>query len=132
MSLESIVDEPVSGLRSVEENSLRRQSMRLPVQADPSAVLERIKTNKRLSCSASRPMSNPPRVRILARWNDAEFFPRRRSEKTVGRGQVLLWTTTADKKLGAIGPRSRAYVLAMRRGRQSRSLARQVSAHTKF
>lgn len=106
LKLESPVDEVITGLM-LEENSpspvdaLRQLS---------SAVLERIKINKRYQLrSADEPSDD---VRVLARWNDAAASPAL-CEKRVGQGQVLLWTITADKGWSD-WPTEPSYVLAMR------------------
>jgi hypothetical protein len=50
-------------------------------------------------------------VRVLARWNDAENHPAL-IEKKLGRGHVLLWTTSADLEWSATWAQDPANVLA--------------------
>ena len=100
------VDEPVAGL-SLEENS--PSAVDALRQLSP-AVLERIKVNKRYQLRLAA--DEDAAVRILARWNDSASSPAL-IEKTVGRGRVLLWTTTADKSWSD-WPTEPSYVLAMR------------------
>lgn len=50
--------------------------------------------------------------RIVARWNDADRRPAL-LEKRVGRGKVLLWTTTADQAWGGDWMREQTTVLAI-------------------
>ena len=104
--LDAPSDEPVAGLL-LEENSpspvdaLRQLS---------SAVLERIKVNKRYQVRLAA--DEDPAVRVLARWNDPASSPAL-IERSVGRGRVLLWTVTADKSWSD-WPTEPSYVLAMR------------------
>jgi len=99
-------DEPVAGLLLEENSPSAVDALR---QLSP-AVLERIKVNKRYQLRIAA--DEDAAVRILARWNDAASSPAL-IEKTVGRGRVLLWTTTADKSWSD-WPTEPSYVLAMR------------------
>jgi hypothetical protein len=74
--------------------------------------------------------SEPGKVRVLARWNDAPQSPAV-IERIVGDGRVLLWTTTADRA-GTDWPIEPSFVLAIReavRGTaRATSLANTVTA----
>lgn len=74
------------------------------------AVLERIKVRRFLQVRLSE--KEHPDVRILARWNNADSSPAA-IEKQFGRGQVVLWTVTADKQW-TDWPTEPSYVLGMR------------------
>ncbi|HET6881014.1 MAG TPA: BatA domain-containing protein, partial [Pirellulales bacterium] len=74
------------------------------------AVLERIKVRRFLQVRLDE--QQHPEVRVLARWNNAESSPAV-LEKQYGRGQVLLWTVTADKAWSD-WPTEPSYVLGMR------------------
>ena len=73
------------------------------------AVLSRVKIRKFLRLGLPAEAKG---VRVLARWNDPAGSPAA-VEKAVGRGQVLLWTVTADKGWSD-WPSDPTYVLAMR------------------
>lgn len=75
-----------------------------------SAVLERIKVRRFLQVRLAE--AEHPDVRILARCNNAESSPAA-IEKQFGRGQVVLWTVTADKQWSD-WPTEPSYVLGMR------------------
>src|SRR5262245_10191977 len=109
--LESIVDQPASGLALESNSPSALDALR---QLKPSA-LEQIKTNKYYQVRL--PGESTPSVRVLARWNDAEGSPAV-IEKVVGRGRVLLWTTTANKGW-TDWPTQMTYVLAMREAGQA-------------
>jgi hypothetical protein len=74
------------------------------------AVLERIKVRRYMRVRLAE--KEHPEVRVLARWNNAESSPAV-LEKPFGRGQVLLWTITADKAWSD-WPTEPSYVLGMR------------------
>ena len=74
------------------------------------AVLERIKVRRFLQIKLAE--KEHPDVRLLARWNNAESSPAA-LEKKFGRGQVVLWTITADKQWSD-WPTEPSYVLGMR------------------
>ena len=59
----------------------------------------------------------PEGVRVLARWNNAQAAPAA-IEKTVGRGHVILWTTTADTAWSD-WPSQPLYVMAVRQSAQA-------------
>jgi len=109
--LESIVDQPASGLALESNSPSALDALR---QLKPSA-LEQIKTNKYYQVRL--PGDSTPSVRVLARWNDAEGSPAV-IEKVIGRGRVLLWTTTANKGW-TDWPTQMTYVLAMREAGQA-------------
>jgi hypothetical protein len=88
-----------------------------------AAVLEQIKTIKYYLLRL--PADNTPGVRVLARWNDADSSPAV-VEKIVGRGRVLLWTTTANKAW-TDWPTQPSYVLSMREC--AKAIVRPTGAH---
>lgn len=106
MKLESPVDETITGLMLEDNSPSAVDAMR---QLN-SAVLERIKINKRYQLRSPDELGEE--IRVLARWNDAAASPAL-SEKRIGRGRVLLWTITADKSWSD-WPTEPSYVLAMR------------------
>jgi hypothetical protein len=117
--LESISDQPVEGL-VLEKNSPSPLDALRQLSA---GVLERIKTNKYFQVRASEDAASG--IRVLARWNDAEASPAV-VERLVGRGRVLLWTTTANKAWSD-WPTQPSYVLAMRES--AKALVRSEGAH---
>jgi hypothetical protein len=117
--LESISDQPVSGVLLESNSPSPLDAMR---QLNAS-VLERIKTEKYYQLRM--PEENTPGVRVLARWNDASSSPAV-VEKVVGRGRVLLWTTTANKSWTE-WPTQPSYVLAMREC--AKNIVRPAGAH---
>ncbi len=74
----------------------------------PSA-LERVTARQIMAVDEG---SEPGKVRVLARWNDAPQSPAV-IERVVGDGRVLLWTTTADRA-GNDWPVEPSFVLAIR------------------
>ncbi len=74
----------------------------------PSA-LERVTARQIMAVDEG---SEPGKVRVLARWNDAPQLPAV-IERIVGDGRVLLWTTTADRA-GNDWPVEPSFVLAIR------------------
>lgn len=74
----------------------------------PSA-LERVTARQIMAVDEG---SEPGKVRVLARWNDAARSPAV-IERVVGDGRVLLWTTTADRA-GNDWPVEPSFVLAVR------------------
>jgi len=104
--LESIRDDRLTGLivEPVANSPLAVLGELAP------AVLERIQVNKFLALTL--PAQETPHVRVLARWNNAESSPAA-VQKAFGRGEVLLWTVTADKGWSE-WPTEPSYVLAMR------------------
>ncbi|HTQ40349.1 MAG TPA: BatA domain-containing protein [Pirellulales bacterium] len=117
--LESIVEQPVTGL-VLESNSPSPLDALRQLKA---SVLEQVKTNKYYQLRL--PGEAVPGVRVLARWNDADSSPAV-VEKVVGRGRVLLWTTTANKSW-TDWPTQPSYVLAMREG--GKAVVRPTGAH---
>jgi hypothetical protein len=117
--LESISDQAVEGL-VLEKNSPSPLDALRQLSA---AVLERVKTNKYFLVRASEDPASG--VRILARWNDSEASPAV-VERTVGRGRVVLWTTTANKAWGD-WPTQPSYVLTMRES--AKAIVRSEGAH---
>lgn len=109
-ALESIRDEKLTGLivEPVANSPLRVLGELAP------AVLERIQVNKYLALAL--PPEEAADVRVLARWNNAEASPAA-VQKTFGRGEVLLWTMTADKGWSE-WPTEPSFVLAMREAAQ--------------
>lgn len=105
-ALESTADEEFSGL--VLESGAAGALDALK-QLSP-AVLERIKVRRYAQVRLAE--KEHPDVRVLARWNNAESSPAA-VEKRFGRGQVLLWTISADKSWSD-WPIEPSYVLAMR------------------
>jgi hypothetical protein len=121
--LESVSDQPVEGLVLEKNSPSALDALR---QINP-AVLERIKTNKYYQVRVSDDPASG--VRVLARWNDAESSPAV-VEKLIGRGRVLLWTTSANKAW-TDWPTQPSYVLAMRESGKAivgREAARDVTA----
>lgn len=123
--LESISDQPVEGLVLEKNSPSALDAMR---QLNP-AVLERIKTNKyyqvRSLDTGKQGDQSAVGVRVLARWNDAQSSPAV-IERIVGRGRVLLWTTTANKAWGD-WPTQPSYVLAMRES--GKAIVRSEGSH---
>lgn len=107
--LERIDDEGAGGLL-LEENS--PQSLDALRQLSP-AVLARIRTKKFYHVQV--PADAAGDIRVLARWNDSASSIAS-VEKVVGRGRVLLWTTSANKAWTdwPVGPAAPTYVLGMR------------------
>lgn len=104
--LDRVQTEPVMGLvlEPIERSALRVMQRLMP------AALARIGARQFLSVRL--PEHGEADVRVLARWNDPQDSPAV-IEKSLGRGRVLLWTSTADKAWTdwPIGP---TYLLAMR------------------
>ena len=109
-ALESIRDDKLTGL-IVEP--LANSPLRVLGELAP-AVLERIQVNKFLALTL--PPEDAGNVRVLARWNNADASPAA-VQKTFGRGEVLLWTVTADKGWSE-WPTEPSFVLAMREAAQ--------------
>ena len=78
------------------------------LELKPSA-LERVTVRQIMAVDEG---SEPGKVRVLARWNDAARSPAV-IERVVGDGRVLLWTTTADRA-GNDWPIEPSFVLAVR------------------
>ncbi len=74
------------------------------------AALQRIKIRK--SYEVRLPGGEAEGVRVLARWNNAASSPAV-VQKVYGKGQVLLWTTAADRSWSD-WPTEASYVLAVR------------------
>ncbi len=104
-AIESVEDQELSGLVLDGEPT---GPLAVLAQLNP-AVLSRVKVRKFLRLGLPAESKG---VRVLARWNDPAGSPAA-VEKAVGRGQVLLWTVTADKGWSD-WPSDPTYVLAMR------------------
>jgi len=104
-AIESVEDAELSGLVLDGEPT---GPLAVLAQLNP-AVLSRVKVRKFLRLGLP---ADAKGVRVLARWNDPAGSPAA-VEKAVGRGQVLLWTVTADKGWSD-WPSDPTYVLAMR------------------
>ena len=104
-TLEAAVDEEISGLLFEPGAPGPLDAL---AQLNP-AVLARIKLRRFYQVQLAE---DAPGVRVLARWNSAAAVPAV-LERSVGAGQVLLWTTTADKNWSD-WPTEPSYVLAMR------------------
>ena len=74
-----------------------------------AAALERVTVRKIMEVDDA---ASDPKVRVLARWNNAPRSPAL-VERVVGDGKVLLWTTTADRA-GGDWPIEPSFVLAVR------------------
>jgi hypothetical protein len=104
--IDRILDGPVKGLvvEPFGDSPLSAMAKIAP------AALSRISTKRLLDIdTAGKPVEG---VRVLARWNDAEGHPAI-IEKRLGKGRVLLWTTTADREW-TDWPVDPTYVLAVR------------------
>jgi hypothetical protein len=104
-SLKAQVDAEVRGL-FVEP--VRPSPIEALLELKPSA-LERVTARQVMAVDEG---SEPEKVRVLARWNDAARSPAV-IERVVGNGRVLLWTTTADRA-GNDWPVEPSFVLAIR------------------
>jgi hypothetical protein len=107
-ALERVDDEGATGLL-LEDNA--PSSLDALRQLSP-AVLSRIRTKKFFHVALPADAKD---VRVLARWNNSASSPAA-VEKVVGRGRVVLWTTTANKAWTdwPVGPAAPSFVLAMR------------------
>ncbi len=104
--LDHVVDGPIKGL--VVEGF--GDSPLGPLAKIAPAALSKIATRRVMAVET--PAKAIEGVRVLARWNDSEGHPAI-IEKRVGRGRVLLWTTTADREW-TDWPIDPTYVLAVR------------------
>jgi hypothetical protein len=106
VALDHIADGPVQGLivEGLGDSPLAALAKIAP------AALAKIQTRRLML------VDSPPRgaeeVRVLARWNDPEGHPAV-IEKRLGKGRVLLWTTSADREW-TDWPVDPTYVLAVR------------------
>jgi hypothetical protein len=112
--LEAAGDEELSGLVMEQLQGSPIEAMQ---QLNPS-VLERIRVKKYYQLKAIP--ADAENVRVLARWNNPTGAPAA-LQKIVGQGQVIFWTTTADKAW-TDWPTEPSYVLAMREA--ARAIAR--------
>ncbi len=106
-ALKSLVDE---NIRGVFVEPLRPSPLEKLLELKPAA-LERV-TVRQIMTVTEQADAEKERVRVLARWNN----PARSaavSERVVGNGRVLLWTTTADRA-GNDWPIEPSFVLAAR------------------
>lgn len=100
------------------EGLLLEETPRSPLAAMAQltpAVLQRIGVRKFMQVKlpeANDEVAKAAGVRVLARWNSAESAPAAVA-RVFGRGEVLLWTMTADKGW-TDWPTDPSYVLAMR------------------
>jgi hypothetical protein len=104
--IDRVTDGPVKGLlvEAFGDSPLGPMAKLAP------AALSKIATRRFLELDTTgKPIEG---VRVLARWNDPEGHPAI-IEKRVGRGRVLLWTTTADREW-TDWPVDPTYVLAVR------------------
>ena len=104
-ALKGQVDGDVRGL-FIE--AVRPSPIEKLLELRPSA-LERVTARQIMAVDEG---SEPGKVRVLARWNDAARSPAV-IERVVGDGRVLLWTTTADRA-GNDWPVEPSFVLAVR------------------
>ena len=89
-------------------------------------MLQRIKIRK--SYEVRLPEGEAEGVRVLARWNNAAAAPAA-VQKVFGRGQVVLWTTAADRGWSD-WPTESSYVLAVREA--ARAIARSTASLHEF
>lgn len=104
--LEAIGEEKIDGL-ALED--VPRSPLAALKQLSP-AVMQRIAVRKFMQVQLPRGLGKG--VRLLARWNSTGTAPAA-IDRTFGRGDVLLWTITADKAWSD-WPTDPSYVLAMR------------------
>lgn len=90
------------------------------------AALQRIKLRK--TYEVRSPSGDVEGVRVLARWNNQAAAPAV-LQKVFGQGQVLLWTTAADRSWSD-WPTDASYVLAMREA--ARAIARSGASLHQF
>jgi hypothetical protein len=90
------------------------------------AALNRIKV--RQIYEVNLPPGEAEGVHVLARWNNAASAPAV-VQKTLGRGQTLLWTVSADRSWSD-WPTDASYVLAMRES--ARAIARSAASLRQF
>jgi hypothetical protein len=95
-------------IRGVFVEPIRPSPLEKLLELKPSA-LERVTARQIMTVDLG---SEPGKVRVLARWNDAAQSPAV-VERIVGDGRVLLWTTTADRA-GNDWPVEPSFVLAIR------------------
>jgi hypothetical protein len=95
-------------IRGVVVEPVRPSPIEKLLELKPSA-LERVTARQIMLLDEE---TDPGRVRVLARWNDASRSPAL-IERVVGEGRVLLWTTTADRA-GTDWPVEPSFVLAVR------------------
>jgi hypothetical protein len=117
-SLESVSDSEFSGFLVEPGDSSPLAAL---AQLSP-AVLSRTKFRKWYEVRL--PADEPDGVHILARWNNADAAPAV-IQKNVGRGQVLLMTTTADRAWSD-WPTEASYVLTVREA--ARAIARSTAS----
>lgn len=92
-SVDDVRDAPVTGL-SIED--LEDSPLRSLLVLAPEA-LTGVTARRTLNVGISEAAADT--TRVLARWDDGEGRPAV-LERRVGRGKVLLWTTTADREWG--------------------------------
>lgn len=117
-ALESVSDSEFSGLMVEPGESSPLAAL---AQLSP-AVLSRTKFRKWYEVRL--PADEPEGVHILARWNNPAAAPAV-IQKNIGRGQVLLLTTTADRAWSD-WPTEASYVLAVREA--ARAIARSTAS----
>ena len=103
--LDHVVDSPVKGLvvEGFADSPLAQLGHVAP------AALSRVLVKKLMA--VEMPATTPPDVRVLAKWNDPEGHPAV-IEKRLGRGRVILFTTSADTEWSE-WPKDATYVLAV-------------------
>jgi hypothetical protein len=121
-ALESISDSESSGVlvESAEGSPLEALGQLSP------AALQRFKVHKVYEVRMSP--GEVEGVRVLARWNNTAAAPAI-VQKVVGSGQVLLWTTAADRSWSD-WPTDSSYVLAVREA--ARAIARSSASLHRF
>ena len=121
-ALESISDSESSGVlvEPAEGSPLEALGQLSP------AALQRFKVHKTYEVRMSA--GEVEGVRVLARWNNATAAPAV-VQKVVGSGQVLLWTTAADRSWSD-WPTDSSYVLAVREA--ARAIARSSASLHRF
>jgi len=121
-ALESISDSESMGVlvEAVEGSPLEAVGQLSP------AALQRFKVHK--TYEVRMPAGEVEGVRVLARWNNTAAAPAV-VQKVVGNGQVLLWTTAADRNWSD-WPTDSSYVLAVREA--ARAIARSTAPAHRF
>jgi Aerotolerance regulator N-terminal/von Willebrand factor type A domain len=110
VKLDSAVDGPVNGFVA---EAVQNSPLELLTKIAPAA-LSGVRVNRYMGVDN---VKTSPDVRVLARWNNSQNAPAV-IEKRFGRGQVLLFTVTADKAWSD-WPLDRSFVLATRQAAMS-------------
>ncbi len=121
-ALETVSDTELTGLLVEQPEGSPLEAVG---QLSPAA-LARVKIRKWYE--VRMPPTLPEGVRVLARWNNAQAAPAV-IQRRFGRGQVLLWTTGADRGWSD-WPTESSYVLAVREA--ARAIARSTASLRDF